>query len=92
MTEQVKYIVGAKPGEPIDWDGDPRIQTLQPQPIEALGEVPTVRYEYGARDPDNHSKINIHPSYELALDASKWWAIDHKVYVRQVGAWAVLDD
>ena len=59
---------------------------------EQLGEAPTVRYEYGARDPDHRDRINIHPSYELALDASKWWAIDHKVYVRQVTEWWPLDD
>lgn len=49
-------------------------------------------FEYGARDPDNHARINIHPSYELALDASKWWAIDHKVYRRQVTEWEAIND
>lgn len=53
---------------------------------------PNHHYEYGARDPDDHSRINLHRSYELALDASKWWAIDHKVYRREVTDWEAMDD
>lgn len=91
MTEPTKYIIGAQPDEPIDWDNDPRVRTLQPQSIEQLGIAPTVIYEYGARDPDDHSRIHAHRSLEMAEDAAEWWRIDGKVYVRQVTEWRVLD-
>jgi hypothetical protein len=86
MTEAVhrrRWIIGVAKDEVIDWDNDPRVQ---------VSPIPIVTYEYGARDPDDHSRINLHSSYELALDASKWWAIDHKVYRREVTDWEMLDD
>ncbi len=48
--------------------------------------------EYGARDPDDHDKIHIHPSLRLAREAADWWSIDGKVYVRAVTDWEALDD
>jgi hypothetical protein len=50
-----------------------------------------VSVEYGARDPDNHSKIHVHKNLEMARDAADWWGIDGKVYVRAVTDWEVLD-
>lgn len=59
---------------------------------EQLGATPTVIYEYGARDPDDHSKIHAHRGYAAAREAAAWWGIDNKVFVRQVTEWWELDD
>lgn len=86
-----KFIVGASPDEVIDWDNDPRVNVV-PVGFGSLGSAPTILYEYGARDPDDHSRIHAHRNFEMAEDAAEWWRIDGKVYVRQVTEWKVLDD
>ena len=59
---------------------------------EQLGAAPTVTFEYGARDPDDHSHIHAHNSLEMARDAADWWRIDGRVYVRNISEWRLLDD
>ena len=83
MTEGLRYIIGATPGEVIDWDTDPRVRASPPQPL---------AFEYGARDPDDPSRMHVHRSFEMAQDAAEWWRIDGKVYRRQVTDWEVVDD
>jgi len=85
MTEPIhvrRFIIGASPDEVIDWDNDPRVQCRP---------IPRVSYEYGASDPDDHSRIHVHRDLEMAREAAEWWGIDRKVFRREVTEWEVLN-
>lgn len=48
--------------------------------------------EYGARDPDDRSRIHPHRNLAMARDAADWWRIDRRVYVRRVTDWEATVD
>jgi hypothetical protein len=51
-----------------------------------VGSIPA-HEEWGARDPDDHSRIHVHSNFEAAREAADWWNIDGKVYRRYVTDW-----